>query len=138
MRRSPRTLAAALLALVAAPPFAAADPQPVAVLRALDKVTARTTTLDAPVGETVRFNTLAITARVCDKAPPEEKPESQAYLEIEERKPGQPPKDVFRGWMFASSPGLSAMEHPVYDVWLLDCSSAADSAASHAPGAGAE
>ena len=98
-----------------------AEPYGVAVLQALDKVTARITTLDAPLGETVHFNTLEIIARSCDKRPPEETPESTAFLDIWETRPGEPVQGVFRGWMFASSPALSAMEHPVYDVWVLDC-----------------
>jgi hypothetical protein len=112
-------IAAALMASAAAP--ASADPYGVAVLQALDKVTARVTTLDAPLGETVKYNTLEIIARACDKKPPEETPESTAFLDIWEARPGEPMQGVFRGWMFASSPAISAMEHPVYDVWVLDC-----------------
>lgn len=112
-----------LSAMMAVP--AMADPYPVAVLRGLDKVTARVTTLDATVGETVRFGALEITVRTCDKRPPEEPPESAAFLEITEGRKGGPGVDVFTGWMFASSPALSAMDHPVYDVWVLDCVSTA-------------
>jgi len=100
---------------------AGADPYGVAVLQALDKVTARVTTLEAPLGETIKYNTLEITARACDKKPPEETPESTAFLDIWEVRPDEPMQSVFRGWMFASSPAVSAMEHPVYDVWVLDC-----------------
>ena len=107
-------------ALCAAGP-ALADPYGVAVLQALDKVTARVTTLEAPLGDTVRYGSLEIIARACDKRPPEEPPESAAFLDIWEERPGEPVQGVFRGWMFASSPALSAMEHPVYDVWVLDC-----------------
>lgn len=110
-------------ALVTGP--ALADPYPVAVLRGLDKVTARVTTLEAPVGEPVRFGALEIIAQTCDKRPPEEPPESAAFLEIAERQEGGPGVEVFNGWMFASSPALSAMDHPVYDVWVLDCVSTA-------------
>lgn len=116
----------------------APGPPPVAVLRALDKVTARVTTITVGLGETARFGSLAITPRACDKAPPEERPESMVFLEIDEIKPGQTAKGVFRGWMFASSPGLSAMEHPAYDVWLLDCASTDDRAADHDSRSGAE
>lgn len=127
---------------VAAPEAAAEQPDPgpppLAVLRALDKVTARVTSIEVRLGETARFGSLAITPRACDKAPPEERPESTAFLEIDEIKPGQAPRPVFRGWMFASSPGLSAMEHPAYDVWLLDCASNADRAADQDSRPGAE
>jgi hypothetical protein len=112
-------LATALVFGASAPAFA--DPYGVAVLQALDKVTARVTTLEAPLGETVKFNTLEIIARACDKKPPEETPESTAFLDIWEARTGEPMQSVFRGWMFASSPAVSAMEHPVYDVWVIDC-----------------
>jgi len=92
-----------------------------AMMQGLDKVTARVTTFEAPIGETVHFGTLAITARTCNKRPPEEPPEAAAFLEIDEVRPGQPPSRIFTGWMFASSPALSALEDPVYDVWVLDC-----------------
>lgn len=92
-----------------------------AVLQALDKITARVTTIKAPLGQGVRFGTLEIQARACDKRPPEEPPESAAYLEIRELRPGEQPVRIFAGWMFASSPALSALEHPVYDVWVTDC-----------------
>jgi hypothetical protein len=118
-RLAPAALAFAAPLLGAFP--AAADPYATVVLRALDKVTARTTTLEAAIGNTVHFRTLEITPRACDKRPPEERPEAAAFLEIVEARPGRPPESVFRGWMFASSPGLSAMQHPVYDVWVLDC-----------------
>jgi hypothetical protein len=115
---------AALTACAIVPGFvtpALAEPYSVAVLQALDKVTARVTTLEAPLGETVKYNTLEIIARACDKKPPEETPESTAFLDIWEARPGEPMQGVFRGWMFASSPAVSAMEHPVYDVWVVDC-----------------
>ena len=101
---------------------------PIAVLQGLDKVTARVTTLQAPVGETVRFGTLEIRAAVCEKRPPEETPESAAFLDIVERRAERAPVDVFRGWMFASSPGLSPMQHPVYDLWMVDCVNSSPSA----------
>lgn len=100
---------------------ALADPYPIAVLRGLDKVTARVTTLEAPVGVSIPFGALEIVVRTCDKRPPEEPPESAAFLEIREAREGEARVDVFQGWMFASSPALSAMDHAVYDVWVLDC-----------------
>jgi hypothetical protein len=96
----------------------------VAIMRGLDKTTARISTFKAPVNEPVRFKTLEITARTCQKQPPEEPPESAAFLEIAELRPGEQRIDLFRGWMFASSPALSALEHPVYDVWVIDCKNA--------------
>ena len=95
------------------------------ILQGLDKVTARVSTLEARVGEVVRFGTLEIIARSCDKRPPEETPESAAFLDVWEIRPGEPAVSLFRGWMFASSPALNALEHPVYDIWVLDCGQAA-------------
>lgn len=112
---------------------ASADPYPIAVLRGLDKVTARVTTLNAPVGEPIRFGALEITVRTCDKRPPEEPPESAAFLEISEGREGKPRVELFNGWMFASSPALSAMDHPVYDVWVLDCVNTASTEESSSP-----
>ncbi len=115
--------AALAAAMTVASATAAADEA--AVLQGLDKVTARISTIEAPLGRTVVFGTLRITAHACHKRPPEEPPESSAFLDIVDVKPGQPPAPLFTGWMFASSPALSALEHPVYDVWVIDCSAAA-------------
>ena len=93
----------------------------VAVLQGLDKVTARISTILAPVDKPVRFGSLEITARYCRSRPPEEPPETTVFLEIRDIKPDVPPAKLFTGWMFASSPALSALEHPVYDVWVIDC-----------------
>lgn len=98
-----------------------ADPFDTAILQGLDKVTARVSTINAPLGDTVKFGALEIIVRACDKRPPEEPPESAAFLDVWEVRPGEPAVSNFRGWMFASSPALSALEHPVYDVWVLDC-----------------
>ncbi|MDR3423887.1 MAG: DUF2155 domain-containing protein [Alphaproteobacteria bacterium] len=96
--------------------------RPIVVLRALDKMTARVEEIDLPVGKTIQFGTLSIVARTCRVTLPEEAPpESAAYLEISEIAPGEQDKPVFKGWMFASSPALSAMEHPVYDIWITGC-----------------
>jgi len=121
---APRALGIAIaLALGAGAPAAQADPASVVVLRALDKITARVSVVEIPVGETVEFGTLQITARYCDKRPPEETPESAAFLEVVEVQPGEAPTPRFSGWMFASSPALSAMDHAVYDLWVIDCTS---------------
>lgn len=97
----------------------------VAMLQGLDKVTARVSPVEAPIGLATRFGRLEIIARTCLKTPPTEAPESAVFLEITELPPRSdqdaPPVEVFTGWMFASTPGLSALEHPVYDVWVVDC-----------------
>jgi hypothetical protein len=107
------------VAVFAAPAFA--DPHGTAVLQTLDKVTARVSTIDVGVERTVRFGTLLIKVQKCDKRPPEETPESTVFLEISEQRPGESPVLTFAGWMFSSSPALNALEHPVYDVWVIDC-----------------
>ncbi|MBL4906285.1 MAG: DUF2155 domain-containing protein [Sneathiella sp.] len=91
------------------------------VLRALDKVTARTKDIIIYIDQTVKYGTLEITARKCLKRPPEDTPETSTFLEIREMKQDEDPLLVFNGWMFASSPALNALEHPVYDVWVIDC-----------------
>lgn len=134
MRRGP--VLGLVLALAAAPLMAQepAAPEAVArkvvVLQALDKVTARISRLVVAVGGKVRFGSLDVTVRACRKTPPEvQPPESSAYLEVWDDKPNQAPVQVFSGWMFASSPAVSALEHPVYDIWVKDCRAAAASPA---------
>lgn len=95
----------------------------VAVLRVLDKVTARVEEIDVPIERPFTFGTLIITVHACKVTLPEETPESAAFLDVSELKPGSTETTVFRGWMFASSPALSAMEHPVYDLWVIGCKS---------------
>ena len=121
--------AALALAAVAQPEPASAqtgasegmESMPHAVLQGLDKVTARVVTIEVPVGQPVEFGSLRITAQTCRKASPVEPPESAAFLEILEERPDEATEALFSGWMFASSPALSALEHPVYDVWVIDC-----------------
>ncbi|SEN85844.1 hypothetical protein SAMN02990966_00314 [Rhodospirillales bacterium URHD0017] len=96
----------------------------VAELQGLDKVTARTQRFYAPVGESTRFGTLAITVSDCLVNVPEAPPESVAYLTIVDNKPGQAAEKLFAGWMFASTPSLSALDHGVYDVRVLSCTMA--------------
>jgi hypothetical protein len=121
-------LLAALLAAVPNMTFAEMTPEPVALLQGLDKITARVSKFEAPVGAPVRFGTLSIRVRDCEKNPPEEAPESAAFIEVDEMRPGDDKaRRLFSGWMFASSPALSALEHPVYDVNLLDCKAASGS-----------
>ena len=114
-------IAVALFSLPLAVTPAAAFPGDMVIMQGLDKVTARVSTFKAPLDVTVRFGTLTITLRGCDRTPPEEPPESAAFLDIYEARPGENPISLFHGWMFASSPALSALEHPVYDVWVLEC-----------------
>lgn len=92
-----------------------------ALLQTLNKVTARTSDMEAPLGEAVRFGNLEIVAKSCWKSAPDERPENAAMLEIWELKPKEQPVRIYTGWMFSSSPALSAIEHPVYDISVLGC-----------------
>jgi hypothetical protein len=106
--------------------------EPVAVLQGLDKITARVSEIDASIGKTVQFGSLTITVRDCEKNPPEDRPEDAAFLQIDEIRPGEQNLRKFSGWMFSQSPALSSLEHPVYDVILLDCKGASGSSAADA------
>ena len=96
----------------------------VATIQALDKITARISTLTAPVGVPRKFGTLEVTVQRCVFHPPEEAPENGAFVVIRDigYDTSEPPADVFSGWMFSSSPAISALEHPVYDITILVCS----------------
>nr|PZN84460.1 MAG: DUF2155 domain-containing protein [Pseudomonadota bacterium] len=113
---------APIVALAAAMPAAAERIENrVAVFAALDKVTARIKSLPVPLNETVRFGNLKITPRVCYSRPPTEPPKTTTFVEVDEVKLDGQEQRIFTGWMFAESPGLNAVEHPVFDVWLTGC-----------------
>jgi len=103
------------------------EPYPLVLLGGMDKVTGNVSSFEVAVGETHAFGNLQVTPRACRKTPPEEAPESASFLEIDDTAAHE---RVFSGWMFASSPGVSALEHPVYDVWVVDCLGASQDAAS--------
>lgn len=115
--------AVAIVSGIAAPAALAAPEieHRVAVLQGLDKVTARISELAAPLAEEISFGSLAIRARACLETPPTEPPESAAFLEIDKVGMDGTRRSAFVGWMFASTPAISALEHPVYDVWVIDC-----------------
>jgi hypothetical protein len=106
-----------------------------AVLRGLDKITGRAIDINAPAGVPVRFGSLSLTVRYCYTVPPEEPPETTVFVQIDDNPPSAPPKRMFSGWMFASTPALSALEHPTYDVWVITCKTDEPEAAP-APGTG--
>ena len=94
-----------------------------AVFSGLDKITGRIISFDAGIGETVQFGALRVTTRACYTRPPTEATNTDAFVEVDEVTLQGEVKRVFSGWMFAASPGLHAVEHPIYDVWLTDCAS---------------
>ena len=93
----------------------------VAEFSGLDKITGRTITFDVYIDETVQFGTLQVTPRVCYSRPATETPKTDAFVEVDEITLDRNIRRIFTGWMFADSPGLNAIEHPIYDVWLKDC-----------------
>jgi len=127
---------------------ASADPirNPTAVFAGLDKTTGRIINFDVAIDETVQFGSLQVTPRVCNTRPQTEAPQTTSFVEVDEQEAAKnDAKRIFSGWMFAASPGLHGVEHPVYDVWLVDCrggkeivqAPAADPAAAGAPAAAA-
>lgn len=99
-----------------------------AVVRGLDKVTGHARDYTVPVGRSVRIGSLEVVARACDKAAPEETPEVRIYVQVYDHPPAREGeeaerREIFHGWMFASSPGLNALDHPTYDLWAVDCRS---------------
>jgi len=123
-KRLIRAIAAFFLCLCFLPGASRAEMNnyPIVKLQSLDKITARTMVFEARVGSTIKFGPIYIKIQACRKAPPIEKPESASFLQIWENvPPDNKPQWIFSGWMFASSPALSAMDHPVYDVWVIDC-----------------
>ena len=123
-RSAGRLAAAAALAVLAhaAPAAAQRIENQIAVFAALDKVTAKISRLEVPLNQTATFGALKVTPRVCFSRAPTEPPKTTTFVEVEEVLLDGKEKRIFSGWMFADSPGLNAVEHPVFDVWLTDCS----------------
>ena len=105
----------------------------VAVFAALDKVTAKISRLEVQLNQTATFGALKVTPRVCYTRAPTEPPKTTTFVEVEETQLDGKEKRIFSGWMFADSPGLNAVEHPVFDVWLTDCAQPRAAAQRQAP-----
>jgi hypothetical protein len=104
----------------------------IALIQALDKVTTETMRFEAPVGQPIRYKTLVFTVRACETtAPDEDAPDSVAYVTVDTQPkalPGRvapPGRQIYKGWMYANSPGLNPLQHPVYDAWLIACKTSA-------------
>ncbi|MEM1019298.1 MAG: DUF2155 domain-containing protein [Pseudomonadota bacterium] len=106
------------------------QPDQTVVLRGVDKIVGRTETIEVETGTPGKFGQLRIDAFACEKAPPTEQPESSAFLQIYEPDGAGGERMVFSGWMFASSPALNALEHPVYDLWVTDCKTTSGAAST--------
>lgn len=119
--RAVRALCFGAVCLAAVPAMADKIKNPTAVFSGLDKITGRIVSFEVAVDETVQFGALQLTPRVCYSRPPTEPAKTTAFLEVDEVTLDNKYRRIFTGWMFASSPGLHAIEHPIYDVWLVDC-----------------
>ena len=106
--------------MVAEPP-AQKVPNPTGIFAGLDKITGRITSFDVAMNETVQFGALQVTPRACYTRPPTETPHTDAFIEVDEVTLQGEVRRIYTGWMFAASPGLHAVEHPIYDIWLTDC-----------------
>ena len=114
-------LVCALLFFSASIGFAENIKNPVAIFAGLDKIMGITTNFEEKVGTDVKFSNLIIKAEICNTTPITEDPKTAAFVEIDEIKKDESKKRIFSGWMFAESPGLNGLEHPVLDVWLVGC-----------------
>jgi len=99
---------------------------PVAAFTGLDKITGRITNFDVYIDETVQFGALQLTPRACYTRPPSQKQRTSVFLEVDQVNLKGGVTRIFSGWMFADSPALSAIDHAVYDVWLIDCKQSSD------------
>ena len=129
--RLTRPAAAACLASIAVvglalPAQAAKIKNPVAVFSGLDKITGRTTSFDVYIDETVQFGALQVTPKVCFSRDDTEAQKISGFVEVDEITLDRKIRRIFTGWMFAASPGLNAVDHPVYDVWLTGCKASSD------------
>ncbi|MGA1801445.1 DUF2155 domain-containing protein [Rhizobium sp. HT1-10] len=125
-----RAATAAVLGLgaiaVSAPADAARISNPVAVFSGLDKITGRITTFDVYLNETVQFGALQVTPKACYSRDDTEQQKVDGFVEVDEITLDRRIRRIFTGWMFADSPGLNAVEHPIYDVWLKECKQKSD------------
>ena len=92
-----------------------------AKMQAMDKITGRVSVIEVPVNGEVKFGSFSIVVRACKKTPPEETPENYAFVDVADTGKDGKPYNIFKGWMMSSSPALNAVEHPIYDVWLVQC-----------------
>lgn len=99
---------------------------PIAAFAGLDKITGRLTNFDVYIDETVQFGALQLTPRVCNTRPPTEAQRTTVFIEVDQVSLGGDVERIFVGWMFADSPALSAVDHAVYDVWLIECKQTSD------------
>ena len=121
MRRASLALAIMLAAMAQAHAEAERMSNPIAVFAGLDKITGVTTTFEIPIGEERRFGALIVKPNACFTRPVTAEPKTTSFVEVDQVEVEKTRKRIFSGWMFAESPGLNAVEHAIYDVWLTGC-----------------
>jgi hypothetical protein len=121
LRLSGALFGALALGCAASPALADKIANPMATFAGLDKITGRIIAFDVAMDETVQFGTLQVTPRVCYSRPPTDAPQTDAFAQVDEIDDQKKSRRIFSGWMFADSPGLHGVEHPIYDVWLTAC-----------------
>jgi hypothetical protein len=114
-------LPAAALVMLATSAQAERLKNPIAVFAGLDKITGITTTFEIPIGEERRFGGLIVKPNACLSSPTTEEPKTTSFVRVDQIESDNSRKNIFSGWMFAESPGLNAVEHAIYDVWLTGC-----------------
>jgi len=119
-------MGALALCLCATPALADTIANPIAAFSGLDKITGRITAFDVYINETVQFGALQITPRACYTRPPTETQRTSVFVEVDQVSLRGTVDRVFTGWMFADSPALNAIDHAVYDIWLMDCKQTSD------------
>lgn len=92
-----------------------------ALMQAMDKVTGRVNKVTVPVNSKVNYGDFSLVLRACKKRPAEETPENFAFVDVTDKSFGEDEYNIFRGWLLSSTPGINAIEHPIYDMWLLEC-----------------
>ncbi|MEJ0052473.1 MAG: DUF2155 domain-containing protein [Methylovirgula sp.] len=135
MQRRARGVSASFLSLglalaISGPAAADKIKHSIAVFSGLDKITGRIISFEVSANETVQFGSLLVTDRVCYTRPPTEAPQTDTFVQVDEVDANKNTNRIFSGWMFAASPGLNALDHPIYDIWLTDCKGTAQVIAS--------
>jgi hypothetical protein len=135
MQRRARGVSASFLSLglalaISGPAAADKIKHSIAIFSGLDKITGRIISFEVSANETVQFGSLLVTDRVCYTRPPTEAPQTDTFVQVDEIDANKNTRRIFSGWMFAASPGLNALDHPIYDIWLTDCKGTAQVIAS--------
>ncbi len=116
-----KTMLAVTACFFAGQAYAAEIAANAALMQAMDKVTGRVNKITVPVNSKVSYGDFSLVLRACKKRPAEETPENFAFVDVTDKSFGTDEYNIFRGWLLSSAPGINAIEHPIYDIWLLEC-----------------